>query len=179
MAWRAGRRLLPKLGAVLRRGQDVQDGAHRTAPEEFELELVELGLSGKRFEPSMYAEALGMRLGTRILFRLVDPAEDPASLRRFALEGQLASARYLRERNVVLVSLPSNLPPFLLSLVTLHELAHVAAGDVIEGRRLSRRAPLDEAEAREEEADARARHLYLAGSLGAINPYAVALHRIP
>lgn len=164
---------------MLRRDQKVQDEAHPTTPEELELELVELGLSGRRFEPSEYAEALGMRLETRILFRLVDPAEDPASLRRFALEGQLASARYLRERNVVLVSLPSNLPPFLLSLVALHELAHVAAGDVIEGRRLSRRTPLGDAEAQEEEADARARHLYLAGSLGASNPYAVALQRIP
>lgn len=163
----------------MRRGQEVHDEAPPTTPEELELELVELGLSGRSFEPSDYAGALGRRLGTRILFRLVDPLEDPAALRRFALDGELASARHLRERNVVIVTLPANLSPFLLALTALHELAHVAAGDVIEGRRLSRRAPLEDAEAREAEADARARHLYLAGSLGASNPYAVALHRIP
>lgn len=179
MDWRAGKRVFPGLGAVLRRGQRVHDEAHPTTPEELELELAELGLSGRSFEPSEYAEALGRRLGARILFHLVDPTEAPASLRRFALDGELASARYLHERNLVLVTLPANLPPFLLALSALHELAHVAAGDVIEGRRVSRKAPLGDAEAREEEADVRARHIYLAGSLGANNPYAVALHRIP
>ncbi len=179
MAWRAGKRVLPGLGAVLRRGQEGRDEAHPTTPEELELELVELGLSGRSFEPSEYAEALGRRLGATILFRLVDPAETPASLKRFALDGKLASARYLEERNLVLVTLPANLPPFLLALAALHELAHVAAGDVIEGRRLARKAPLRDAEAREEEADRRARHIYLAASLGANNPYAVALQRIP
>lgn len=179
MPRRTGKRVLHRLGAVLRCGRKDGDEAHHATPEELELELVELGLSGRSFEPSEYAEALGRRLGARILFHFVDPAEAPASLRRFALEGKLASARYLQDRNLVLVTLPANLPPFLLALAALHELAHVAAGDVIEGRRLSRRIPLGDSTAREVEADARARHIYLAGSLGASNPYAVALHRIP
>jgi len=179
VGWRAGKRVLPGLDVVLRRGQATHDEVDPTAPEELELELAELGLSGRSFEPFEYAEVLGRRLGTKILFRFVDPMEDPAALRRLALDGELANARYLHDSNVVLVTLPANLPPFLLALAALHELAHVAAGDVIEGKRLSRRAPLGDTGAREEEADARARHLYLAGALGIRNPYSLALHRVP
>lgn len=184
MGWRAARRALDDLGAASRRGRprdgsEARGSARVTAPEELELELAELGLSGRRFGPSEYAEALGERLGIKIVFRFVDPLRDPAVLRRFALDGQLADARHLERKNLVLISLPASLPPFLLALAALHELAHVAAGDVVEGKRLARTEPAEDVGAREEEADARAHHLYLAGSLGAKNPYALDLHGVP
>ncbi len=154
-------------------GLNAHDGVHTITPEELELELAELGLSGRRFNPPDYAAALERRLGTKILFRFVDPLDDPATLRRVAVDGGLADARYLEHRNVVLISLPSSLPPFLLVLTAFHELAHIAAGDVIEGKRLTQGGTLREESAREDEADMRARHLYMAGSLGAENPYAL------
>ena len=182
--WQMARRAFDDLGATLRRvcsrnGPEILNSTRVIAPEEVELELAEIGLSGRRFEPSEYAEALGRHLRIEILFRFVDPIRDPARLRRLALDGQLADARYLKHKNLVLINLPASLPPFLLTLTALHELAHVAAGDLVEGKRLARRAPPEEEEAREEEADARARHLYMAGSLGAKNPYALDLHGVP
>jgi len=157
----------------------MRDGESYVLPEEVELELAELGLSGKRFGPREYAEALDKRLGTKIMFRFVDPLDDPAALRHLAFEGALASVRHLGRGNAVLVSLPASLPHFVLTLAALHELAQVAAGDVVEGKRLARRAPREEGVAREEDADARARYLYLAGSLGARNPFALDVHGMP
>lgn len=184
MGWQSAKRLLSGLEASLRLRRPgvtlrAREAARGIVPEEIELELAELGLSGRRFEPSEYAQALGKRLGTKVLFRFVDPLDDPAALRKLAFDGTLASARYLARKNLVLIDLSASLPPFLLTLTALHELAHVAAGDVVEGKRLARRGPSEDEKTREKEADARARHLYLAGSLGAKNPYALKLHGVP
>lgn len=151
----------------------------RVGSAELELELVELGLSGRRFGPREYADALEERLETKIVFRFVDDLEDPITSRSFASEGRLANARYLRHRNLVMISMPSDLSPFLLTLISFHELSHIAAGDLIGGKRLARRPPPRNEEAREEEADRRASHLYLSGSLGANNPCALEIHGVP
>lgn len=150
-----------------------------TGSAELELELAELGLSGSRFGPREYAVALERRLGVRILFSFIDHVGSPAVLRKLAAEGRLAEARYLEHRDAVLVTLPGNLSPFLLALTAFHELAHVAAGDVVPGKRLARRPPLEDPDTRESEADGRARHLYLAGSLGSDNPGALELYGMP
>ncbi len=172
----------------------VDDWCHRTAGlfhlrvradssivdfADLELELVDLGLSGRQFEPREYADALERRLSIKIVFHSIENQSDPVALRRYAAEGKLAEARYLEQWNVVLISLPNTLPPFLVTLTAFHELAHVAAGDVIAGKRLARRPSLGDVGARESEADRRARHLYLAGSLGASNPCALELHGVP
>ena len=149
-----------------------------TTPEEFELELLELGLSGKTFGPRDYARALERRLGIRIILEVMNDAQHPEFLRRLALSGRLAETHYLPERRTAIVLLPASLPPLVLVLAALHELAgHLAAGDHLiggeeAGERLARRPPLEDEAAREEEADQRAIHALLAGTLGPANPYA-------
>lgn len=184
MDWLSVSRGIDGLGAAWRRRTVRFRPRTRPFPDsagsmEFEPELVELGLSGEHFGPREYAEALQDRLGIRILFSFVDPIGDPAALRRLAVDGRLAEARHLARADTVLISLPANLPPFLLTLTVLHELAHVAAGDVVTGRRIARKEPSNDDEVREDQADARACYLYLAGTLGPENPYAVRLHGVP
>lgn len=146
---------------------------------ELDLELVDLGLSGRCFGPREYADALEERLGITIFFGIVDRVGDPAVLKRFAAEGRLAEARYIEHRGTVLINLPSNLPPFLSTLTAFHELAHVAAGDVVSGKRISRNPPSENPDVQEQEADRRSYYLHLAGSLGENNPYIQELQRIP
>ena len=149
-----------------------------TTPEEFELELLELGLSGKTFGPRDYARALERRLGIRIVLEVMNDTQHPEFLSRLALSGRLAETHYLPERRAAIVLLPSSLPPLVLALAALHELSHLAAGDHLIGReedggeRLARRPPLELEAAREEEADQRAIHALLAGTLGPASPYA-------
>jgi hypothetical protein len=151
-----------------------------TTPEEFELELLELGLSGKTFGPRDYARALEHRLGIRIILELMNDAQHPEFLRRLALSGRLAETHYLPERRAAVVLLPASLPPLVLALTALHELSHLAAGDHLiggeAGERLARRPPLEDEAAREEEADQRAIHALLAGTLGPASPYAQRIH---
>jgi hypothetical protein len=147
-----------------------------TTPEEFELELAELGLSGKTFGPRDYALALERRLGIRIVLEIMNDAQHPEFLRRLALSGRIAETHYLPERRAV-VLLPASLPPLVLALAALHELSHLAAGDHLiggeeRGERLARRQPLEHEAAREEEADGRAIHALLAGTLGPASPFA-------
>jgi hypothetical protein len=147
-------------------------------PEEFELELLELGLSGKTFGPRHYARALESRLGIRIILEVMNDAQHPEFLRRLALSGRLAETHYLPGRRVAVVLLPASLPPLVLALASLHELSHLAAGDHLlggeeeSGERLARRPPLEDEASREEEADARAMHALLAGTLGPASHYA-------
>jgi hypothetical protein len=146
-----------------------------TTPEEFELELLELGLSGKTFGPRDYARALERRLGIRIILEVMNDAQHPEFLRRLALSGRLAETHYLPERRAAVVLLPASLPPLVLALAALHELSHLAAGDHLidgqAGERLARRPPLEHEAAREDEADLRAIHALLAGTLGPASPY--------
>jgi hypothetical protein len=148
-----------------------------TTPEEFELELLELGLSGKTFGPRDYARALERRLEIRIILELMNDAQHPEFLRSLARSGRLAESHYFAVRRTAVVLLPASLPPLVLALTALHELAHFAAGDHLlgakgAGDRLALRPPLENEEAREEEADQRAIHALLAGTLGPENPYA-------
>jgi hypothetical protein len=148
-----------------------------TTPEEFELELLELELSGKTFGPRDYALALERRLGIRIVLEMMNDGQHPEFLRRLALSGRLAETHYLPDRRAAVVLLPSSLPPLVLALAALHELSHLAAGDHLSGseeggERLARRPPLEDKVAREEEADGRAIHALLAGMLGPASPYA-------
>jgi hypothetical protein len=147
-----------------------------TTPEELELELLELGLSGKTFGPRDYAHALERRLGIRIILELMNDAQHPEFLRRLSLSGRLAETHYLPERRAAVVLLPASLPALVLVLTALHELSHLAAGDHLiggeAGERLARRPPLEDEALREEEADQRAMHALLAGTLGPASPYA-------
>jgi hypothetical protein len=153
-------------------------GPSFTTPEEFELELAELGLSGKTFGPRDYALALERRLGIRIVLEIMNDAQHPEFLRRLALSGRIAETHYLPERRAAVVLLPASLPPLVRSLAALHELSHLAAGDHLiggeeeGGERLARRPPLEHEAAREEEADQRSIHALLAGTLGSASPYA-------
>lgn len=151
-------------------------------PEEFERELVELVLSGRRFEAADYGDALGEYLGLRILIQYLDDRADPVFRRRLALSGTLAETHRFEEKRMVAVLVPSSLPPLVLELTLLHELAHLAAGDLTRsdgGRRLAARTPHDDEQAREDEAEARALHVLLAGRLGPDNPYAQAVYEVP
>ena len=158
-----------------------------TTPEQFELELLGLGLSGKTFGPREYAAALQERLGLRIILELMNDAHHPDFLRRLVGDPQnvrLAETHYLEEKGITVVLLPASLSPLVLALTAFHELAHLAAGDhLIEsqgnpkpGARLAARPQLPREPDREEEADRRAVHALLAGTLGAENPYAMRLH---
>ncbi len=151
-------------------------------PEEFERELLELALSGRRFSAAEYAEALGGHLDMRILIHYLDDRADPVFRRRLALSGRLAESHHFADRRMVAVLVPSSLPPLALELTALHELAHLAAGNLTRsaGReRLAARPPQGGETRREEEADARALHILMAGRLGPENPYAQAAYEAP
>lgn len=144
-------------------------------PEEFELELVELGLSGKRFGPEEYAEALGRHLGIRVRLQYLKDAYHPGLSKELAFSGRLAETLCFAELREALVLIPGGLPSPAKEMTAFHELAHLAAGDHLEssgGRALASRKPSDSEEAREREADLRAAYALSAGSLGRENPYA-------
>lgn len=158
-----------------------------TTPEQFELELLELGLSGKTFGPRDYAAPLQERLGLRIVLELMNDAHHPEFLRRLVGDPEnvrLAETHYLEEKGIAVVLFPASLPPLVLALTAFHELSHLAAGDHLidahgnpkAGPRLSARPQLPREPDREEEADRRAVHALLAGTLGVENPYAMRLH---
>lgn len=152
-------------------------------PEEFELELVELGLSGNFFGPADYAERLGHRLELQIATELMNDIHHPAFRRRLALSGRLAETHYFEDRQTALILLPASLGPMLLALSALHELSHLAAGDHLiggkPGKRLARSEPLSSEDLREKAADLRAYYALLAGTLGPRNPYACELYEVP
>ena len=154
-----------------------------TLPEEFELELQELGLSGKTFGPRDYAQALERYLGIRIVLELMNDRHHPQFLERLGASQRLAETHYLPERAAAVVLLPASLPPYMLAYTMFHELAHLATGDHLiaseaVGRRLACRPPLQDEVSREREADLRAAYAVVAGTLGPQNPYAKALHEV-
>lgn len=149
------------------------------SPQALELELHELGLSGVRFGPPDYARDLAQHLGISILFAPVGPAAHPAKHARLVAAEHLAETTFLRRWCTAVIEMPTTLPCFLAELVAYHELSHIAAGDLVDGVRLSPTPPPADPREREEAADARARHLYIAGSLGPENPYALELAGLP
>lgn len=171
--------------------------------DQFQSELVLLGLSGARFGSRDYADALGRYLNLSISVRVVPDTQHPAVARRLALSGRLAELR-LCERgdgHEALILVPESLPPLVFALTVLHELGHLASGDhlidprfaalsgsdqsgaigvakVRSGKRLARRPPLVAEKLREEEADLRASYALVAGCLGAEHPCAHRMYDI-
>lgn len=164
----------------------------------FQEELVVLGLSGKRFGPWEYLEALEEYLGISIEVHVIPDASYPELSRRLALSGQLGELRYSERARSAAILLPESLPPLVLNLTVLHELGHLAAGDLLvdldgeraqgrpehgdgvlfgtscvkPGKKLARGLPLADENLRELEANLRASYALIAGSLGGESPYA-------
>ena len=156
------------------------------SPEEFQAELVLLGLSGREFGPREYAEALGEKLGIQITICVLPDQHYPELTREMAQAGKVAELSYSEDPPGVVILAPSSLPPMVRTLSVYHELGHVAAGhplEVWEGgartdqlrhvpQRLARRPPVEDRGLCEQEADLRAAYSLLAGSLGPRNYYA-------
>src|SRR5215211_1073705 len=151
------------------------------SPEEFQDELVTLGLSGKLFTPATYAAALEAYTGLRIRFRSLCDQQWPQFSRGLARSGTMAELIYSSDPPGVTILLPGSLPPLLFNLTAYHELAHLAAGHYSPdptvvpscqpARSLSTRVPPMDQARKEQEANLRARYALLAGSLGPRNPY--------
>lgn len=166
-------------------------------PEQFQEELAVLGLSGKRFGPEEYLAALERHLGISIKVHLIPDASYPELSRRLALSGRLGELRYSEELGLAVIFVPESLPPLVLNLTVLHELGHLAAGDLLSmgeedpprrsrvqgdevrfatcrvrrGKKLAPGLPFADEGLRETEANLRARYALIAGSLGSASPY--------
>ena len=173
-------------------------------PEEFEEELAVLGLSGKRYTPEEYARALGSYLGISISIHVIPDACYPELSRRLALSGRLGELRYAEQMGLAAIFVPGSLPPLVLALTVLHELGHLAAGDLLvepteevgrshhqhleeaqfttastrKGKKLARGFPFAEEALREREANLRASYALFAGCLGNDSPYAYAVYSV-
>ena len=151
------------------------------SPEEFQNELVALGLSGKYFTPATYAAALEAYTGLKIRFGCLRDEQWPQFSRDLAHSGRVAELIYCGDPPGVTILLPGSLPPLLFNLTAYHELGHIAAGHhslgpteaprCIPAPSLSGRVPPTGEDRKEHEADLRARYALLAGSLGPRNPY--------
>ena len=101
-----------------------------TAPE-FQEELAVLGLSGRRFEPEDYSDALGEYLNISITVHVIPDSWYPELSRLLAISGRLGELRYSEQLNLAAILVPGSLPPLVLTLTILHELGHLAAGDLL------------------------------------------------
>lgn len=171
-----------------------------TAPE-FQEELAILGLSGRRFDPKDYADALGDYLDISIAIHVIPDEWYPELSRRLAISGRLGELRYSEQLTLAAIFVPGSLPPLVLTLTILHELGHLAAGDLLiepseeasgptreqvegdefatsptrKGKKLARGSPFAEEAHREHEANLRASYALFAGCLGDDSPYAYAM----
>src|SRR5215212_5875283 len=164
---------------------------------EFQEELAILGLSGRRFEPEDYSDALGEYLDISITVHVIPDSWHPEFSRLLALSGRLGELRYSEQLNLAAIFVPGSLPPLVLTLTILHELGHLAAGDLLiepdeefeeddqhdeeakyttlpltKGKKLARGNPFAAESLREREANLRASYALFAGCLGDENPYA-------
>jgi len=163
---------------------------------EFQEELAILGLSGRRFEPEDYSDALGEHLDISIAVHVIPDSWYPELSRLLALSGRLGELRYSEQLNMAAIFVPGSLPPLVLTLTILHELGHLAAGDLLiepdesdeddqhageakfttlplkKGKKLARGNPFAEESLREREANLRASYALFAGCLCDENPYA-------
>src|ERR671913_1665011 len=98
---------------------------------EFQEELAILGLSGRRFVPNDYADALGDHLDISINIHVIPDAGYPELPRRLAISGRLGGLRYSEQLTLAAIFVPGSLPPLVSTLTILHELGHLAAGDVL------------------------------------------------
>jgi hypothetical protein len=182
--------------------------AHGSRPlltaADFQEELALLGLSGRRFVPADYAAALGNYLGISINIHVIPDDLYPELSRRLAISGRLGELRYSEQLTLAAVFVPGSLPPLVSTLTILHELGHLAAGDVLiapseeggesederaegatfmtspvkKGKRLARGSPFAEEALREREANMRASYALFAGCLGSDSPYADAMFSV-
>ena len=169
-------------------------------PEEFQEELIALGLSGREFEVEDYVAALAEFMGVSISVHVIPDAQFPELARRLALSGRLGDIRYSDDLRVAAVFVPESLPALVFDLTVLHEVGHLASGDLLieqqpsgpaapvdvsakrlptvqvrAGKRLARGLPFASESAREHEANLRASYAFIAGCLGRENPY---VHRM-
>jgi hypothetical protein len=175
------KRALRRLSVSRSETDDLDTNPSAVSPEEFQNELVALGLSGKFFTPATYAAALEAHTGLKIRFGCLRDEQWPQFSRDLAHSGTMAELIYCGDPPGVTILLPGSLPPLLFNLTAYHELGHIAADHHSLGpteaprckpeRLLSRRIPLMDHEQEEQEADLRARYALLAGSLGPSNPY--------
>lgn len=171
---------------------------------EFQEELAILGLSGRTFDPKDYADALEDYLNISIAIHVIPDDWYPELSRRLAISGRLGELRYSEQLTLAAIFVPGSLPPLVLTLTILHELGHLAAGDLLieppeeaggptrehveaaefattstrKGKKLARGSPFAEEALREREANLRASYALFAGCLGDDSPYAYAMHSV-
>jgi hypothetical protein len=200
--------LLPNVAEKIRRwlercrsGEDTPSAARGfLTQEQFQEELVVLGLSDRPFGPREYADALERYLDVTISIDVVPDAEHPLLSRELARKGITGETRYRADLARAQIIVPGSLPPLALNFTLLHELGHLAAGDlfvdphhsgpqpvrtsalptleVLNGRRLARGSPFARILDREHEANLRAGYAFVAGCLGSENPYAQRMYDI-
>jgi hypothetical protein len=171
---------------------------------DFQEELAILGLSGRRFVPEDYADALGDYLGISINIHVIPDEWYPELSRRLAISGRLGELRFSEQLTLAAIFVPGSLPPLVSTLTILHELGHLAAGDVLivsseevggaqgqhaegerfvtspvsKGKKLACGSPFAEEALREREANMRASYALFAGCLGSDSPYADAMFSV-
>ena len=170
---------------------------------EFQEELAVLGLSGRRFEPEHYSDALGEYLNISITVHVIPDSWYPELSRLLAISGRLGELRYSEQLNLAAILVPGSLPPLVLTLTILHELGHLAAGDLLiepdeqfeeddqhaeqtmfetlplkKGNKLARGCPFAKESLREREANLRASYALFAGCLGDDSPYAHGMYDV-
>ena len=168
--------------------------------EQFQEELVVLGLSDQPFGPRQYADALERHLDVTISIDVVPDADHPLLSRELARKGITGETRYRADLSRAQIIVPGSLPPLALNFTLLHELGHLAAGDLFidphdpgpqlvrtsalptfeasNVRRLAHGLPFARALDREHEANLRAGYAFVAGCLGSENPYAQRMYDI-
>lgn len=186
----------------------ARDGARRDrsfiTPEDFQEELIVLGLSGRKFGPEEYMSALSNFLSISISVHVIRDAYRPELARRLALSGRLGEIRYSDDLRLAAVLVPESLPTLVFDLTIFHELGHLAAGDLLSsqtsdeavargsdlsagqlptapvrhGKRLARGLPFAAEDAREHEANLRASYAFVAGCLGEEHPYLHGMYQV-
>src|SRR5829696_7187856 len=106
-------RPLRNLGAARSR---VNGSRSLLTAAEFQEELAILGLSGRRFEPEHYSDALGGCLDISIDVHVIPDSWYPELSRQLAISGLLGELRYSEQMNMAAIFVPGSLPPLVLTL---------------------------------------------------------------
>jgi hypothetical protein len=114
--------LLGEVGTLWRHVRDLGGVRSRThgarsllTAAEFQEELAILGLSGRRFVPQDYADALGDYLNISINIHVIPDAWYPELSRRLAISGRLGELRYSEQLTLAAIFVPGSLPPLVLT----------------------------------------------------------------